>query len=76
MAMSREQMVDIATRHRDAWAEELRYRLIGAIYDDVTDYSDWGDDALEDSTDEEWHAICQMMEESISLKLNKVEDIL
>ena len=75
--MSREQMVEIATRNRDAWAEELRYRLIGALWDDVTGWMNWSiDDALCDSTQEEWDAICQMMEESVQLKLTEVMDIL
>ncbi len=79
MTMSREMMVSIAERHRDAWAEELRYRLIGHIYDDVIQWMSMNcdDEAGEiDSSDEDFHQIMQIMEESIQLQLTPEEDIL
>ncbi len=69
-------MVAIAARNRDAWADELRYRLVEVIFQDADNWMAYSEDAFIDSTDEEWMEIIRMMEESIQLDLAKVMDIL
>ena len=74
--MQRAEMVAIAARNRDAWADELRYRLVEVIFQDADNWMAYSEDAFIDSTDEEWMEIIRMMEESIQLDLSKVMDIL
>jgi len=70
--MTTDEMVELATKYRDEWAEELRDRLVGVIYDDVTSYMNYVD-YPEDITDDEYQKVCQMMEMSVGLKLWDVE---
>ncbi len=71
--MTSEEMVALAAEHRDQWVEELRFRLIEAIYNDAHDWMGWSR-TPDDITTEEYNKVCQMMEESVALTLFPVED--
>ena len=74
--MDRTALLELAKQHRDAWAEELRFRLIEHIYADAHNYLDYELYKLEDDvSDEEHNLIAQMMEESIQVALETVNDV-
>ena len=51
--MTTDEMVELAAKMRDEWAEELRYRLVGAMFDDATSYLSY-EDCPDDITEEEY----------------------
>ena len=72
--MTTDEMVSLAAKYRDDWAEGLRFRLIQAIFDDAHNYMGYVN-TPEDMECDEYSKVCEMMEMSVGLELWDVSDV-
>lgn len=72
--MERNQLLELAKKHRDEWVAEARFRLVEAIFNDAHTYLTYS--LEEEVSDEDLLLITQMMEESVNLSLDEVTDLL
>ena len=65
--MTTDELTVLAAKYRDEWAEELRFRLVEAVFNDAHDYLGWKD-MPEDISTEDFLRVAELMAMSVGLE--------